>query len=250
MDLVKKLSDRRLILALLLVGLMLYTPLISGSLDSLGMFKQNQDVRIVQVCSDATYINITSISYPNSSQAVSNVAMELNGGDFFYVFEDTSDIGRYDVRGISDGCEKTFATYFEISRMGTSTSTGQGIIYIFSATLVFVLFLLTLYFAISIPWANQTRSDGSILAIDYKKYLKFVMAFVSYLILMFFMFIGKGMSYSFLDSTELYGFFNIASSIMVIAIAPVLIVSVVFLIFSILTDKKISRAIERGIPIR
>ena len=41
-----------------------------------------------------------------------------NSGDFYYLFTNTSTLGRYDVRGISNGCEKTFATYFTISYYG------------------------------------------------------------------------------------------------------------------------------------
>ncbi len=242
---------RKLLLALM-IGMFLFS-FATAEVNSLGTIKQSECIQIPQVCASCSYVNL-SVQYPNKSIAISNQGMTPNGaGLWTYEFCNTNQLGRYDVTGIGDlnGVDTGFSVlWFEVSRQGTQTTTGQGIIYVVSATLVFLLFLLTLYFAISIPWADHRRSDGSILYIDYKKYLKFVMAFVSYLILMFFMFIGKGMSYSFLDSTELYGFFNVASSIMVIAIAPVLIVSVVFLIFSVLTDKKISKAIERGIPIR
>lgn len=50
-------------------------------LDSLGIYKQGETVRVVQVCSDATYINISSIAYPNSSVAISNVGMTSAGSE-------------------------------------------------------------------------------------------------------------------------------------------------------------------------
>lgn len=108
----------------LLVGLMLSIPLISANLESLGIFSKDQEVRISQVCSDATYINISSITYPNSTTAVSNVEMISAGsGEFYYLFNSTNLLGRYDVRGISDGCEGTFATYFQINLSGIEKDT-------------------------------------------------------------------------------------------------------------------------------
>jgi hypothetical protein len=98
--------------------------LVSASLESLGTFKQSETVRITQVCSDATYINISSISYPNSTVAVSNIQMTSSGsGEYYYDFNSTDTSGRYDVRGVSDGCEFTFATTFEITLSGEQRDT-------------------------------------------------------------------------------------------------------------------------------
>jgi len=103
-----------LILSIFLIGM------VSASLESLGTFKQNENVRITQVCSDSTKMNISSIAYPNSSVAISQVEMSSAGsGEFYYNFSDTLMIGRYDVRGISDGtCAGTFATTFTITPSG------------------------------------------------------------------------------------------------------------------------------------
>lgn len=109
--------------------LVVFTLSFVSSLDSLGIYKQGEVVRVTQVCSDATYINISSISYPNSSVAASNIQMTLAGsGEFYYDFN-TSISGRYDVRGISDGCENTFATYFIVTSTGEDYNESQfGII--------------------------------------------------------------------------------------------------------------------------
>jgi hypothetical protein len=47
-------------------------------------------------------------------------------GEFYYQFSNTSTTGRYDVRGVSNGCENTFATYFEVTPSGKSLGEGQG----------------------------------------------------------------------------------------------------------------------------
>ena len=133
-----------LMFAVLLIGNVM-------ALDSLGTFKQNQAVRITQVCSDATYINISSISYPNSTVAVSGIEMTSAGsGEYYYDFTNANASGRYDVRGISDGCEKTFATYFEVNPQGIEASNQRtqtitrSIYFILSiAILLFIAFLFT-----------------------------------------------------------------------------------------------------------
>lgn len=86
------------------------------ALDSLGTFENGKTIRITQVCNDATYITISSISFPNSTTAITETNMTyLGSGEFYYEFLNTLTNGRYDVRGISNGCENTFATYFEIT---------------------------------------------------------------------------------------------------------------------------------------
>jgi hypothetical protein len=105
------------LILIMLLGLFLIGNVMA--LDSLGTFKQNQTVRITQVCSDATYITISSITYPNSAIIISGVNMTSAGsGEYYYTFNKASVVGRYDVRGISDGCDKTFATYFDITPSG------------------------------------------------------------------------------------------------------------------------------------
>jgi phosphatidylserine synthase len=125
----KKTEVKPIVLIIFLVITFLLSISFVSPLDSLGIYKQGETVRVVQVCSDATYINISSIAYPNSSVAISNVGMTSAGsGEFYYDFT-TSVSGRYDVRGISDGCEGTFATYFVVTSTGEDYNESQfGII--------------------------------------------------------------------------------------------------------------------------
>lgn len=121
----------------LVLFVFLFIPLICASLESLGTYQQGENVRIGQVCSDATSINITVID-PNSNNLTSNVEMNNTGyGEFYYDFNSTTSLGRYDVRGVSDGCENTFATYFLISSSGSLVS-GDKI----SAYIVLLFFLI------------------------------------------------------------------------------------------------------------
>lgn len=129
-------------LAILLIGVT------TAGKESLGTFKQGDTVRIVQVCDDASYVNISSVSYPNGSIALGETTMTSSGsGEFYTDFTDTSTLGTYDVRGISDGCEGTFTFYFEITPSGSSSvGTGESMSYIGSLIVMLVIaitFLIT-----------------------------------------------------------------------------------------------------------
>jgi hypothetical protein len=143
------------ILLFLMLGIVLISLVSASQLSSFGVFKQGQEIRLSQICGDATYINISSISYPNSSVAVSNVAMISSGnGEFYYTFDKTNDLGRYDVRGISDGCSSdnsVFVYYFEVSYTGKNetitTSIGSSIFFISIIVLTCLFFILGFKFS-------------------------------------------------------------------------------------------------------
>jgi hypothetical protein len=122
------------------VFLLVLTPFMyATTLDSFGTFEKNTTVRITQVCADASYINISSVSYPNSSVAVSNIEMiSVGSGEFYYDFDSTNDLDKYDVRGISDGCLKTFATSFYITENGKENPTENVIIFF---SIIFMIFI-------------------------------------------------------------------------------------------------------------
>jgi hypothetical protein len=97
------------------------SPFAYNSANNLGVFKQNTTINITQVCYNATYITLTSVTYPNSTKAVNQSNMTSQGsGEFIYVFKNATISGRYNVMGISNGCDNTFATYFDVTPSGNS----------------------------------------------------------------------------------------------------------------------------------
>jgi len=67
------------ILLTIILGMFLFSLTSVYALDSMGTFRQNEAVDFRQVCDDATYITITSISYPDSNIAISNISMTNSG---------------------------------------------------------------------------------------------------------------------------------------------------------------------------
>jgi len=90
-------------------------------LESLGTTTVNEEYQFVQVCANANFINLSSINTP-SGNIILNIPMTSTGsGQFVYNYTPT-ELGRYDFIGISDGCEKTFATYVNVTSNGTSNN--------------------------------------------------------------------------------------------------------------------------------
>jgi hypothetical protein len=145
------------LMLVMLLGMFLIS--FTSALDSLGTFKQNQQINITQICNDATYITISSVSYPNSSKAIGQVNMtSLGSGEFYIQFTNTSTNGRYDVRGVSDGCDKVFATYFEITPSGFVGTLGFYII-----ILILSLGLIILGYAVEDAWVVILGGMGFVL---------------------------------------------------------------------------------------
>jgi hypothetical protein len=76
-------------LALMLV------PMVSAV--NIGTFKLGEDVEITNYCAagTCTYINISSVKFPDSSMLYINEAMTKNGNNYAYTFNGTTTIGDY-----------------------------------------------------------------------------------------------------------------------------------------------------------
>jgi len=127
--------------------------------DSIGTYQQDSCVEIKQTCSSCSYVNI-SVSYPNSTRAITNQNMSLIGsGSWVYEFCNTSNLGRYNVMGEGDidGSAESFATYFKITPSGSDDlSSGSGLALIGSLSMIVIvgIFFFVLSFRLNSPTAK------------------------------------------------------------------------------------------------
>ena len=61
----------------------------------LGVFKQNENVRLLQTCSVCGYVTLDSVKLPNSTLVFINENMTSSGSTFFYDFNITDLLGEY-----------------------------------------------------------------------------------------------------------------------------------------------------------
>jgi len=227
---------------LLIIGIFLISS--ASALVDLGSISYGEQIRIKQVCSDATYINISSISYPNSTIAVSNIEMTNAGsGEFYYLFNNTKAFGRFDVLGISDGCEKTFATYFVVGKELTS---GKSIIYVGFILIILFSFILTIFGAGKIKWKNKKSNEGKILTINNFRYVKILLYALSYFELMFLF----GLSYKIFNEAGIKGFtefFNFIYQLFLALIYPLMIFLIIVIFVIWINNKKLHKRLKLGL---
>ena len=86
----------------------------------LGTFKQNQGITLYQLCSNCSYVNITSIKYPNGTIETIGLHMTKNGEDYTYSFNKAFYIGEYQytVCGDKEGEPKCEVIKFDVTPSG------------------------------------------------------------------------------------------------------------------------------------
>lgn len=216
---------------------------------NLGTFKQN-DCVIIKTILNVSYVNISSLSYPNSSIALTNEPMTKTGYTFNYSFCNTSDIGIY-LYDYNDDLGNVYVNYFNITPTGTELTIAQGIIYFFILIFFILLFLLCLFGAIMIPVKNKKGNDGKVIGINKLKYIKFILWFVSYLMMLLIFGVLYDISISFFYAIE--GIKNFTESIffmMLYSIIPIFLVTIAFIIINWVVDNKTQESLRRNLPLR
>ncbi len=221
--------------------------LVNVSALDLGIYKQGENVRVAQVCSDSSYINISSITYPNGSVAVSNIEMTSAGsGEFYYLFNFTDDKGRYDVRGKSDGCEETFATYFTVTHLGKELTSASATMYIGFLALLVLVFFLNFFGMGFLPSKNNRDEEGVLLSINYLKYFRNVLWMSGYFLFIAIMFIASNLAFAFLEEEM---FANMLFTIFQVSFGAAPVIVIVWIIWIFVTmfhDKQFQSMLNRG----
>ena len=191
-------------------------------------------ITLKQGCSSCTYVNV-SVSYPNSSIAVSNVAMISQGaGQWSYDFCDINDVGRYDVAGEGDilGIPTSFDTlWFDANEGGVQFTQERTNMTIFLLTILFIMFVGSIIFMV--------KSDHYI--------SKFVLYWVSHILILIITFIAwqVGVEGS-LSSTGMTGVFHVLFFIFSIAVFPMVIVSMAWILYLHAYNENFEKVIKNG----
>jgi len=144
---------KRILSVLLLLGIMILAVagLTSAAISDLGTFKQNTNIRLIQICESCSYNNITSILAPDSTVIFSNLEMTADGSEYDYtlISNFTFHIGEYTVNGIGDlgGTDTTWNYKFEVTPSGFNNTLGLYFIF-----LIVLIAIIILGFSIKEVW--------------------------------------------------------------------------------------------------
>lgn len=113
----------------------------------LGTFKQNNQISLTQICDSCTYVNISTISYPDSVQVVVNAVMTKSGVNYNYTLVNTSLIGcySYSVYGDKSGVLSTENINFAITSDGQALGKGTTTFLIFLALAIVLLIIAFIF---------------------------------------------------------------------------------------------------------
>jgi len=128
--------------------LLMVLPIATCEVQTLGTFKVNEAVELKQIGAGFDNCTITSVLYPNSSEALGLVDMTKSGNQYNYTFDKTSVLGQYIVNGYcTDTTGDAVWSYdFMVTSTGESFSTSQGYLIIGQLGLVALFLVIGLTF--------------------------------------------------------------------------------------------------------
>lgn len=135
--------EKRVLILLLIT--FIFLPLLSSA--SLGTFRQNDCIPLHQTCSNCSYVNLTTISYPNATIQNINAVMTKSGTDYNYTFCSTSLLGTYSYNTLGDlnGNSAIELINFSVTEGGDTFDISQSIIIL--GQMGFIILLIVISFS-------------------------------------------------------------------------------------------------------
>lgn len=220
-----------------------------------GSIRINEPITLLQSCSNETsacdLCNLTSVKYQNSSVFISNQRFTKNESLFNYTVPGIFNIisGEYTVYGFcrAGTLVEPFVGTYDVSPTGYTLGIGNSLVYFVLFSILSLLFLLGLLGSVKIPFRNSRNDNGTISSLNFLKYAKITLAFVTYLLAIGIMYLSWQISYAFLFENILTGIFKALFFGMVIFLLPVFILFIIVSFIVFVQDMRLKNLIERGL---
>lgn len=236
-----------LLLGSLTLGLVNATT--TSTIQTLGTFRMDDCITLIQTCDNCSYVNITKILYPNTSIAGTNIGMSKSGTIFNSTFCDTHTTGWYIINTVGDldGSPVASSYNLQVTKSGEDFSVAKSIMYIFMLILSYFLFITCIISFVKIDWKDPKDYEGRIVSVNDFKFMKVIMFFVSYLMLIFAFFVTYGVLNSFLYYDALTNIFKLLYTVGLYLLYPMFIVGFGLLIYMAIESKKLKKLLDRGL---
>lgn len=213
--------------------------------------KIGQCVNIRQSCSNCTIVNISYITYPNSTIANSFSVMTQNSGYWNKTFCSNDINGVYTVVGSGDpdSFNEPWGCVYEVSINGAKTDTSRTIGYLIALIVSIGLFIFFFYASLVLPWSDKVNEEGWIVGVNELKYVKLIMWFLTYLSLMFITTIAHEITGSLLLMVGASNFFNAMFTFLFILAFPLFVALFIVGAIALIEGKKTKELINRGIGV-
>ncbi len=239
---------------ILTLALILLLPVVFSSIERLGTFKINDPIELVQICANCTFVNISSITAPNSSIILTDVEMTKSGVRFNYTLTPQQSLGDYQVcgHGDLDGENTVWCFSFDITTAGFKPTTAQGLIYVISLLMAIGTFTLMIFIGFNVDTKKFERDTitGKVIAVNWKKYWRVFCWGMAYAIAIWITHLIRSVAEIFLESIFISKFFEMLFKILLNLSWPLMALLFYLLVASWVMDIKNKRLINRGLTLK
>lgn len=219
-----------------------------SSTEVLGVFKQNDNIQLLQTCTVCNYVTLDSIKLPNTTIIFVNENMTKSGSTFYYYFNQTELVGEY-IYNTWFG-NYTAPVSFEVTYTGktlTSAKSSTNILIFFVSLLIFAGLLIL---GLAIPGDNKKdEMTGYILYVSNLKYLKHLLLALSYVVLVFLAYFSWMITYAYLDMPFVSDVLRFVFNFLAVATLPLFILYVYLSIANLVRDSKVKEALSYNMKI-
>lgn len=140
---------------------------------------------------------------------------------------------------------------FKVTPTGIELDTGKALVYLILLIGSLLIFSLTLWGSIVLPIKNKRNGLDEVIDVDFLKYAKVSLMFISYTILVWIINLLIALSNGFILLNQYSGFFTMTFEILVNILAfPLFILMIIIFFLMGANDLKLKKFLERGINVR
>ncbi len=217
---------------------------------SIGNVLRGTSINVTQICSNCTYVNLTSVVYPNNTYAfLGQYSMTMNGENFYYVWNDTNTIGEYFYTTCGDlnGVNTCQSVNFEVTESNRVLSTSSAILYASFFAILFFLFFLNMWFINKLPSQNTKDEEGKLISISYLKYLRGGLWFLEYIFFVVIFFVASNLAFTYLNEQLFANVLFVIYRIAFVLAPAIVIIWIGWTFAKIAQDKRFWKMLQRGI---
>lgn len=136
---------------------------------------------------------------------------------------------------------------FEVTYSGEDLSESSAIFYIVLFMVFIFLFSVTILGINKLPYSNGADEEGKLIKISYLKYLRSVLWFVAWMLIVAILYVSSNIAFAYLEDTLFANFLFVLFRISFVLTLPIIVIWFIWILARIVDDKKLKGLWERGI---
>lgn len=216
-------------------------------------YTYDTDIPLIQTCDNCTYCNVTMVSWPNETIALTNQEMTENLKTYNYTLDAdyTEPIGQYTWCYDCGNSEEalTGCIDFDVTYTGHELTSAMATTYIVLLLIVIFMIVSSVILYRQLPSDNMRDDAGRIIQISWLKYFRPVAGGMIYVFMFSLLFLASNIATAYLPTSMFANFLFMLAMLMGWLGVPMVIIILIRIFEGILVDNKMLRQIERGIDV-